>query len=52
MALTKANEALLVIDVQNSAGAISAPDLHRAVMVTQAMRFARVMKTEEWIGEH
>lgn len=45
------SDATGTLDVQNSAGAISAPDLHRAVMVTQAMRFARVMKTGEWVGE-
>jgi nicotinamidase-related amidase len=43
------SDAIGTLAVQNSAGAISAPDLHRAVMVTQAMRFARVMKTGEWI---
>ena len=43
------SDAVGTLDVQNNAGAISGPDLHRAVMVTQAMRFARVMKTEEWI---
>ncbi|MDD4651436.1 MAG: cysteine hydrolase family protein [Methanothrix sp.] len=46
------SDATGTLDVQNSAGAISAPDLHRAVMVTQAMRFARVMRTEEWANEH
>lgn len=45
------SDATGTLDVQNSAGAISAPDLHRAVMVTQAMRFSRVMKTDEWVGE-
>ena len=43
------SDAVGTLAVQNSAGAITAPDLHRAVMVTQAMRFSRVMKTEEWI---
>jgi nicotinamidase-related amidase len=43
------SDAMGTLAVQNSAGAISAPDLHRAVMVTQAMRFARVMETVEWI---
>ena len=43
------SDAIGTLAVQNSAGAISAKDLHRAVMVTQAMLFARVMKTEEWI---
>jgi nicotinamidase-related amidase len=45
------SDAIGTLAVQNSAGAITAPDLHRAVMVTQAMRFARVMETGEWIGE-
>jgi len=43
------SDAIGTLAVQNSAGAISAPDLHHAVMVTQAMRFARVMETGEWI---
>ena len=37
--------------MQNSAGSISDRDLHRAVLVTMAMRFARVMRTGEWVGE-
>lgn len=45
------SDAIGTLAVHNSAGAISAPDLHRAVMVTQAMRFARVIETKEWIGE-
>jgi nicotinamidase-related amidase len=45
------SDAIGTLTVQNSAGAISAPDLHRAVMVTQAMRFARVIGTEKWTGE-
>lgn len=45
------SDAIGTLAVQNSAGTISAPDLHRAVMVTQAMRFARVIETGEWIGE-
>ena len=43
------SDAIGTLSVHNSAGAISAQDLHRAVMVTQAMRFARVMETVEWI---
>jgi hypothetical protein len=45
------SDAIGTLAVQNSAGDISAPDLHRAVMVTQAMRFARVIETDKWIGE-
>ena len=43
-------DAIGTLDVQNSAGAIPAADLHRAVMITQAMRFSRVIETDEWIG--
>ena len=37
------------LDLSNRAGSISAPDLHRAVLVTQQQKFSRVMSTEEWI---
>jgi nicotinamidase-related amidase len=37
------------LSVTNSAGAISDRDLHRAILVTQQMRFSRVMTTEEWV---
>ncbi len=46
------SDAIGTLAVQNSAGAITAPDLHRAVMVTQAMRFARVIETGKWMEEH
>ena len=45
------SDATGTLSVQNSAGSVSASDLHRAVMVTQAMRFCRVMTTDEWIRE-
>ena len=45
------SDATGTLSVQNSAGAISDCDLHRAVMVTMAMKFARVIGTEEWIAE-
>lgn len=35
-------------DVSNYAGAISAQQLHEAVLVTQAMAFSKVMTVEEW----
>lgn len=34
----------------NSAGAVTAEELHRAVLVTQQLMFATVMTTGEWIG--
>ena len=45
------SDATGTLSVQNSAGSISASDLHRAVMVTQEMRFSRVMTTAVWIKE-
>jgi len=39
------------LSVQNSAGSISDRDLHRAVLVTMEMKFARVMGTTEWMNE-
>jgi nicotinamidase-related amidase len=35
--------------ISNSAGSVTAEELHRAILVTQAMRFSRVMTTHEWI---
>lgn len=35
--------------IENSAGAVSAEELHRSILVTQAMRFSDVMTSEEWI---
>jgi nicotinamidase-related amidase len=43
------SDATGTLSIQNSAGAISDCDLHRAVLVTMAMKFARVVKAEEWI---
>lgn len=39
------------LDVSNEAGSISAEELHRAILVTQQMRFGKVMATENWIAE-
>ncbi len=36
-------------DFSNPAGAVTAEELHRAVLVTQASRFAEVMTVREWI---
>ncbi len=43
------SDATGTLSVQNSAGSISDRDLHQAVLVTMAMKFARVMGTEEWV---
>jgi nicotinamidase-related amidase len=34
---------------KNTAGEISAEDLHRAILVTQQARFSQVLRTAEWI---
>ncbi len=44
------SDATGTLSVQNSAGFISDRDLHQAILVTQAMRFSSVMKTDEWIA--
>lgn len=38
------------LDVSNSAGSISARDLHNAILAVQQSRFARVMTTGEWLS--
>ncbi len=35
----------------NNAGSVTAEELHRAILVTQAQRFSAVMKTSEWISQ-
>ena len=45
------SDATGTLSVQNSAGAIPDCDLHQAVLVTMAMKFARAIGTEEWIAE-
>ncbi|MEW5912293.1 MAG: cysteine hydrolase family protein [Thermodesulfobacteriota bacterium] len=44
------SDATGTLDIKNYAGAVTAEELHRAVLVTQAMRFAKVMSTVEWIA--
>ena len=37
--------------IKNDAGEVSDEELHRAILVTQQMRFSRVMKTADWIKQ-
>jgi len=37
------------LDIRNEAGSITAEDLHRAILVTQQMRFSKVLSTDQWI---
>ena len=44
------SDATGTLAISNAAGSISAADLHRAILITQQMRFSRVMMTDEWIA--
>ena len=43
------SDATGTLAITNSAGSVTAEELHRAILVTQAMRFSRVIPTEEWV---
>ncbi|MFA5253479.1 MAG: cysteine hydrolase family protein [Methanoregula sp.] len=43
------SDATGTLSVTNAAGSVSAEELHRAILVTQQMRFSTVMTTAEWI---
>jgi len=45
------SDATGTLDIENYAGKITAADLHKAILITQAMRFSKVMTTDEWIRE-
>jgi nicotinamidase-related amidase len=38
------------LSITNRAGAVKDEELHRAILVTQAMRFSRVLSTSDWIA--
>jgi nicotinamidase-related amidase len=42
------SDATGTLDVANAAGKITAEELHKAVLITQAMRFSQVLSTDEW----
>jgi len=43
------SDATGTLKVSNYAGTVSDEDLHRAILVTQAMRFSTVLSTDDWI---
>lgn len=43
------SDATGTLDISNSAGEISAEELHKAILVTQAMKFSNVTSTNKWI---
>jgi nicotinamidase-related amidase len=44
------SDATGTLDVSNSAGSVTAEELHRAILVTQQMRFSRVLTTANWLS--
>lgn len=44
------SDATGTLPIENTAGKVTAEELHRAILVTQQMRFSRVVSTEEWIA--
>jgi nicotinamidase-related amidase len=45
------SDATAALAVKNDAGEVSDEELHRAILVTQQMRFSRVIKTGDWIKQ-
>jgi nicotinamidase-related amidase len=43
------SDATGTLEIRNEAGSVTAEELHRAILVTQAMRFSRVLTTDQWI---
>jgi len=44
------SDATGTLDIANYAGKIKAEELHKATLITQAMRFSRVLSTDKWIN--
>jgi nicotinamidase-related amidase len=45
------SDATGTLAVSNAGGTVSAEELHRATLVTQAMRFSAVMTTAQWLSK-
>src|SRR5271166_5411942 len=45
------SDATGTLAIKNDAGEVSDEELHRAILVTQQMRFSRVIKTGDWIEQ-
>ena len=45
------SDATGTLAIKNDAGEVSDEELHQAILVTQQMRFSRVMKTGDWIKQ-
>ena len=44
------SDATGTLDLNNAAGSVTDEELHRAILVTQAMRFAKVLPTAQWLA--
>lgn len=44
------SDATGTLAVSNEAGSVAAEELQRAILVTQAMRFSRVITTDQWVS--
>lgn len=45
------SDATATLGYANNAGSVSAHELHRAILVTQASRISQVLSTDEWIAK-
>jgi len=45
------SDATGTIQLSNSAGTISAEDLHKTILIIQASRFSKVLTLDEWISK-
>jgi nicotinamidase-related amidase len=44
------SDATGTLAVSNQAGSVTAEELHRAILVTQSMRFSKVMTAKDWLA--
>jgi len=44
------SDATGTLDISNSAGTISAEELQKAILITQEMKFSKVLTTDKWIN--
>ena len=45
------SDATGTLNISNDAGSITAEELHRAILITQQMRFSQVLTTRKWISQ-
>lgn len=43
------SDATGTLNIENYAGSVTAQELHKSILVTQAMRFSKVVSTDDWI---